>query len=395
MGSTRTNLTILASILLMAGQAAGAGPAVADSCPVITDQWEVTDLGVTGSALDINDLGQIAGSSVSATGEQRATVWDGAQVIDLGSLGGGHAYAGALDEDGNVVGSSYTATEKGHAFHWRAGTMTDLGPFGIPTLVRDVSAGVIVGEYRYLLPNGTARYQAFRIQNGVRTDLAAVSGSNAAAVNPAGQIAGTQRRLEPPGPASQRTHRAFLWDDGVITELGTLGGQWSQAEGINGDGHIVGQSALGADGVVAGGYLWSAEEDAAPARRRRPGRAQGRQRRRRDRRHAHLHECRHRRPRGDLDRPRHGARPAARPGDRHRHDGQCRQRAGRDHRVGRGSRRLTARPRVAARARELLTISRPNLLRRVRRVTLGATEGSPNVTPGSGRRRDPSSSGGR
>ncbi|MEU8364601.1 hypothetical protein AB0C27_52190 [Nonomuraea sp. NPDC048882] len=261
MGSTRTNLTILASILLMAGQAAGAGPAAADGCPAITDQWEVTDLGVTGSALDINDVGQIAGSSVSATGEQRATVWDGAQVIDLGSLGGGHAYAGALDEDGNVVGSSYTATEKGHAFHWRAGTMTDLGTFGsIPTLVHDVGAGVIVGEYRYRLPDGTARYQAFRIQNGVRTDLAAVAGSQAAAVNPAGQIAGTQRRLEPPGPASLRTHQAFLWEDGVITELGTLGGQWSQAEGINGDGDIVGQSALGADGVLAGGYIWSAEE---------------------------------------------------------------------------------------------------------------------------------------
>jgi probable HAF family extracellular repeat protein len=88
-----------------------------------------------------------------------------------------------------------------------------------------------LGEYRYVLPNGTARYQAFRIKDGVRTDLAAVSGSHAAAVNPAGQIAGTQRRLEPPGRASQQTHRAFLWGEGVITELGTLGGQWSQAEG--------------------------------------------------------------------------------------------------------------------------------------------------------------------
>ncbi|SPL95849.1 Autotransporter beta-domain protein [[Actinomadura] parvosata subsp. kistnae] len=259
MGSTRTNLTIVASVLLLAGQAVGAGPAAADGCPAATGQWEVTDLGVTGSALDINDLGQIAGSSVSASGEQRATVWDGAQVLDLGGLGGGHAYAGALDEHGNVVGSSYTAEEKGHAFHWRAGTMTDLGVFGsVPTRARDVSAGVIVGEYRHVLPNRTARYQAFRIENGVRTDLAAVSGSNAAAVNPAGQIAGTQGLLEPPGPASGRTHRAFLWDDGVITELGTLGGQWSQAEAINGDGDIVGQSALGADGVLAGGFIWSA-----------------------------------------------------------------------------------------------------------------------------------------
>ncbi|NJP92982.1 hypothetical protein HCN51_26625 [Nonomuraea sp. FMUSA5-5] len=63
----------------------------------------------------------------------------------------------------------------------------------------------------------------------------------------------------------------FLWDDGVITELGTLGGQWSQAEAINGDGDIVGQSAFGADGVLAGGFIWSA----GAGMRRLPGPATG------------------------------------------------------------------------------------------------------------------------
>ena len=49
-------------------------------------------------------------------------------------------------------------------------------------------------------------------------------------------------------------HRAVLWENGRITDLGTLGGEYSRAAAINNRGQIVGQSATAADEVHA--VLW-------------------------------------------------------------------------------------------------------------------------------------------
>jgi probable HAF family extracellular repeat protein len=50
----------------------------------------------------------------------------------LGSLGGGHSEAVAINERGQVIGDSIPAGRQGssHAFVWQQGTMTDLGTLG-------------------------------------------------------------------------------------------------------------------------------------------------------------------------------------------------------------------------------------------------------------------------
>ena len=82
-------------------------------------------------------------------------------------------------------------------------------------------------------------------------DLGTLGGSPAnayaLAINSAGQVVGAS--TVPNG----ETH-AFLWDNGIMTDLGTLGGNYSQGLGINDRGQVVGGS------VTAGGqghaFLW-------------------------------------------------------------------------------------------------------------------------------------------
>jgi probable HAF family extracellular repeat protein len=64
-----------------------------------------------------------------------------------------------------------------------------------------------------------------------------VSGS-ASALNTAGDVVGSETSTDGP------TH-AFLWHDGVMTDLGTLGGANSYAYGVNGSDQVVGASETG------------------------------------------------------------------------------------------------------------------------------------------------------
>ncbi len=48
----------------------------------------------------------------------------GADIIDLGTLGGAFSTALAINNAGQAVGNSTTATGDQHAFRWQNGTMT-------------------------------------------------------------------------------------------------------------------------------------------------------------------------------------------------------------------------------------------------------------------------------
>ncbi|MEV0827612.1 hypothetical protein [Nonomuraea rubra] len=228
---------------------------------MVSDQWQAIDLGVVGEALDINDRGQIVGWKKGATGASRAMLWDDGRVTEIGTLGGRESRATAVDDDGRIAGYSDTAERETHGFVWHNGKVTDLGTLGgYAAMPRDISKGVVVGEFRRLGEDKTRRGQGFLVKNGAKASLGLSGGSAAEDVNKSGHVTGTHRRTDRLGvPAHEQSQRAFLWKNGAVKELGTLGGNWSEARGLNGRGQIVGESALGADGVLQGGFVWSAE----------------------------------------------------------------------------------------------------------------------------------------
>lgn len=111
---------------------------------------------------------------------------------------------------------------------------------------------------------------AFRLQDGVRTDLGVlVEGFSSAAdggINDGGLIAGTAENgeLDPLIPSSPEL-RSVLWEHGVIQDLGTLpGGYESYSSGINNRGEVIGvasnatpdANSMSFNGYQARGFIW-------------------------------------------------------------------------------------------------------------------------------------------
>ena len=213
---------------------------------------QAIDLGTMGGircvARDINDRGQIVGLIIFSTNpvKNRGFVWQNGQIQTLTTLGGEASAALAINNRGQIVGTSTTANGESHAVLWQDGTIVDLGTLGgSESSAIDINErGQIVGNSR--MPDGYSSH-AFLWQHGSMTDLGILGNrehSVAVGINNRGQVVGFgfYQVLVPGGLPFQRPH-AFIWQDGVMTDLGTFEGRSeSLANHINDHGQIVGWS---------------------------------------------------------------------------------------------------------------------------------------------------------
>jgi len=251
-------------------------------CNAVPVPYEIVDLGTLGGFLSratgINNSGQVVGYSITSAGEHRAFLWENNVMTDLGTLPSHtQSFAQAINNHGHIVGQSASVGSPGTSFPvvYKDGAMHRIalpslyqGENGTATAINDY--GQIIGKCggygggAYFNDNGVAtligegdynplginnigqvvgdRYttnlgwHAFLYEDGVITDLHSELGidSKAIGINDSSQITGKY-------VSGLDTH-AFLYDDGVVTDLGTLGGTTSWGRAINNLSQIVGES---------------------------------------------------------------------------------------------------------------------------------------------------------
>jgi probable HAF family extracellular repeat protein len=205
--------------------------------PVFWHDGTLTELellpgGTNGQTTSISASGLIAGGSENGLMDSlglpvgRAVLWakDG-KIVDLGTVPGGtESLSTAVNSRGEVVG--FSDNDVADAFSM----------VGLPTQTR-----------------------AFFWQSGTVRDLGTLGGPDSLAsnVNERGQVAGVSYTNSTPNPATGLpTQDPFLWENGKMTDLGTLGGTQGVTYWLNNRGDVVGASNLSGD-MSSDAFLWT------------------------------------------------------------------------------------------------------------------------------------------
>ncbi|WP_338758890.1 PEP-CTERM sorting domain-containing protein [Massilia sp. METH4] len=257
-------VTVFCSAMLLAGSAVAATPPkfnvvilpVQEGTGGINDrgqilQWHYVGLGrqaaiLTGnqqtvlgtlggrdsSGFDINNLGQVVGTSTNASEETRAFLYSNGTMRDLGSFGGNYTSAHRITDNGTVLGYSRTASGASHGFIWtESGGLVDVGTLGgRDSSVSDIDAnGRVLGRSQ----DATGTWYNFIYENGVMTKLETPSNRPVYSFEPDGGYSGGYSTNDFGGAVS------YHIKDGVVSypyDLGYIAGiDYARGYAMGGD----------------------------------------------------------------------------------------------------------------------------------------------------------------
>jgi uncharacterized membrane protein len=228
----------------------------------------ITDNGMVIGQSENNEIDPLTGAAAVY-----AVAWKAGKIVNLGTLGGNQSTAAAANRRGDVVGVALNSSvepfpnrwpylgflflgngTQARAVLWRKGNMRDLdtlgGPSSIALFVNEdgLVAGASDVDYASYAtienPDGGPTIHPFVWHDGVLHDLiadapAGMFGGTYGTVtwlNDRGQITGIMNLT------GDRTWRSFLWDRGVVRDLGTLGGILTTSSWLSETGAVVGKS---------------------------------------------------------------------------------------------------------------------------------------------------------
>jgi probable HAF family extracellular repeat protein len=211
---------------------------------------------------------------------EHAVVWHKGTLTDLELLpGSANGQTTSISENGLIAGFSENGVTDplsglpvGRAVLWtKDREIIDLGavPGGIESLAIAVnSGGEVVGFSDNGIPDAfsmagmATQTRAFVWRNGVMTDLGTLGGidSLASNLNERGQIAGisfTDSNASSNCAWALTTH-PFFWENGKMTDVGSLGGTCGAPNWMNNRGQVVGFSTVTGDQPHA--FFWDKKE---------------------------------------------------------------------------------------------------------------------------------------
>lgn len=197
-------------------------------------------------AYGINDAGAVTGVYLSLTDSNaHAFVYRNGSLRDLGAGTAGFG----INASGDVVGVAQAAGGGNTGFLDRNGVRTELGNLGAGTSAQALGIndrGQIVGNSTLGAETENAPTHPFLYSDGALLDLGTLAGANdnsAVAINNAGQVVGYSE-------AADGSAHAFVYEGGVMRDLGGFGTAQMNIRNINQHGRFVGTAITGAGGDV-------------------------------------------------------------------------------------------------------------------------------------------------